>query len=404
MKEVVITQPAFMSQFRCIGSECRDHCCQRWDVVLDKSTYNKYVKSSDIEIRQIATESIIPLKKNHDQWAKIKLSEQGQCPFLDESRLCNIYKKMGEQALSHTCTSYPRAKTVYKNIEKQSLSLSCPESVRLLLSSPSAMNIHEYKEIRASLNKANDISIRERIINLMCSNLLMIHQKNIEHNLYAIALLLFFIRDNNDSNGSFETQFPQIEQYFTQLIHALEADEIAHHVSSMPKNGLSQWSLLLRVQVFMRQTPEARGRKTLYNYLDKVHSFVTHEIDAEKLPERMIQLNQEYDNKVRPWLMEREHLWRNYFLYRFYHDGFPYGRGREPLDNFYLLVSEYFIMKSMLAAYAHDVGYIDEDTMINIMYSFHTLTQHSKVSAEKFLAEIEQVKVNDELFALQLLV
>ncbi|KFX07929.1 hypothetical protein KP22_07495 [Pectobacterium betavasculorum] len=402
MKELVITQPAFMSQFRCIGSECRDHCCQRWDVVLDKTTYNKYIKSADIEIRQIAVDSILPLKKNHDKWAKIKLSEQGQCPFLDESRLCNIYKRMGEKALSHTCTTYPRTNTFYRTLERKSLSLSCPEAVRLLLSGPEAMNIDEYKEIRASLNKNADFSLREKIINLMCSNLLMIDQSKIEHNLYAVALFLFFLKEAEQDNESFETKFPKIEQYFSQLIQALEMNEIADHVASMPKDTISQYALLLRVQGFMRQSPVARGRQTLLAYLDKAHHFISHDVDD--FSERIIKLNQEYDDKVRPWLLEREYLWRNYFLYRFYHDGFPYGRGRTPLENFYLLASEYFIMRSLLAAHAHEAGGIDDDVMIDVMYSFHTLTQHSSSSTDKFLAEIEQVKTNDELFALQLLV
>lgn len=403
MKEVVITQPEFMKQFRCTGSECKDHCCQRWDVVLDKSTYNKYIKSTDIEIRYIASNSIEPLKKNHDKWAKITLSDQGLCPFLDKDRLCNVYKKMGEKALSHTCTTYPRTTTLYKNLERKSLSLSCPEAVRLLFSGPEAMNVDEYKEIRALLNNTNaDISLREKIINLMCSNLLMVSQDNIEHNLYAVALFLLFLKDLNLESDSFESNFPKIEQYFHQLLQVLESNGMASHMASMPKDAKTQYLLLLRVQSYMRQAPEARGRKTLLTYLDKTHHFISQ--DRDFVLDNMLKLNQEYDDKVRPWLVERDFLWRNYFLYRFYHDGFPYGRGRAVMENFYLLVSEYFIMRSLLAAHAHDVGHIDQDSIIDVMYSFHTLIQHNASSTNKFLNEIEQIKTNDELFALQLLI
>ncbi|WP_223195156.1 hypothetical protein, partial [Salmonella enterica] len=38
MKEITVTEPAFVTRFSCSGSACRDHCCKGWKITLDKTT------------------------------------------------------------------------------------------------------------------------------------------------------------------------------------------------------------------------------------------------------------------------------------------------------------------------------------------------------------------------------
>ncbi|EPZ0753721.1 flagellin lysine-N-methylase, partial [Yersinia enterocolitica] len=52
MKELKIIQPNYVSNFNCVGSECRDHCCKRWNISLDKETYRRYIKSQNADIRR----------------------------------------------------------------------------------------------------------------------------------------------------------------------------------------------------------------------------------------------------------------------------------------------------------------------------------------------------------------
>ncbi|MGP4130518.1 hypothetical protein OJE16_12390 [Pantoea tagorei] len=63
MKEISVVEPLFFSEFKCAGSECLDHCCKGWDIYLDKPTVNRYLKSGDIKVRQLAEENIIKTKK-----------------------------------------------------------------------------------------------------------------------------------------------------------------------------------------------------------------------------------------------------------------------------------------------------------------------------------------------------
>lgn len=85
MKEITVTEPAFVTRFSCSGSACRDHCCKGWKITLDKTTVKKYLASKDTTIRTIAQDHIILLKKNNSHWGEIKLpSALGNCPYLDD--------------------------------------------------------------------------------------------------------------------------------------------------------------------------------------------------------------------------------------------------------------------------------------------------------------------------------
>ncbi|EFO7222056.1 lysine-N-methylase, partial [Salmonella enterica subsp. enterica serovar Enteritidis] len=116
MKEITVTEPAFVTRFSCSGSACRDHCCKGWKITLDKTTVKKYLTSKDVTIREIAKNSIILLKKDPNNWGEIKLpSGTGSCPYLDDDRLCKVQKTLGAKALSYTCTTFPRVFHTYKN-------------------------------------------------------------------------------------------------------------------------------------------------------------------------------------------------------------------------------------------------------------------------------------------------
>lgn len=93
MKEITVTQPAFVTRFSCSGSACRDHCCKGWKITLDKTTVKKYLTSKDVTIREIAKNSIILLKKDPNNWGEIKLpSGTGSC-LIWMTIVCARYKK-----------------------------------------------------------------------------------------------------------------------------------------------------------------------------------------------------------------------------------------------------------------------------------------------------------------------
>ncbi|MGK7355486.1 flagellin lysine-N-methylase, partial [Salmonella enterica] len=47
MKELTVTEPAFVPRFSCSGSACRDHCSKACKITPDKTTVKKYLASKD---------------------------------------------------------------------------------------------------------------------------------------------------------------------------------------------------------------------------------------------------------------------------------------------------------------------------------------------------------------------
>ena len=57
-----------------------------------------------------------------------------RCAFLNEENLCDLYKALGPDSLCDTCRMYPRHTEEYEGLRELSLSLSCPEAARIILS------------------------------------------------------------------------------------------------------------------------------------------------------------------------------------------------------------------------------------------------------------------------------
>ena len=57
-----------------------------------------------------------------------------RCTFLNEENLCDLYKALGPDALCETCRMYPRHVEEYEGLRELSLSLSCPEAAKIILS------------------------------------------------------------------------------------------------------------------------------------------------------------------------------------------------------------------------------------------------------------------------------
>lgn len=143
-----LLQPQYLGQFRCIGPACEDSCCIGWRVIIDKSTYRRYRECPDTELRDQMQQKVTRNRTNAnpDNYAKIKLNTDGHCPFINKESLCTIQKKLGEELLSVTCTSYPRIANTVNYTQEKSLTVSCPEAARLVLLNSGLMEFDQLTE------------------------------------------------------------------------------------------------------------------------------------------------------------------------------------------------------------------------------------------------------------------
>ena len=53
--------PQYVNEFKCLGSDCSDTCCQGWMINIDKDTHEKYQK---VEIDEVDNIGDYLIKKN----------------------------------------------------------------------------------------------------------------------------------------------------------------------------------------------------------------------------------------------------------------------------------------------------------------------------------------------------
>ena len=132
-----IIEPNYFKDFHCIGGECKNNCCScSWNITFDKRDYltMKNAKKSK-ELQELCTHAFRRIKKsdNHNVYAQMRMTEEGNCHFLGKDGLCLLQKECGYKVLPYVCRSFPRCYSKYLNTTERYLSSGCEVVVRLLM-------------------------------------------------------------------------------------------------------------------------------------------------------------------------------------------------------------------------------------------------------------------------------
>lgn len=253
--------------------------------------------------------------------------------------------------------------------------------------------------LQPEANQAKDLDQEKKLLNLMCLNIVKFSGVQLDEALYALASFLLGV----EKVIGREARVEQMENYFSQTLNGLEQGQIRQQLAQIKPDHNLQWSLLLRLQTWFSGMTDKRGWPTLHHYVNKLIYIQAEGAKTESVQPTMIQLDNVWQEKVMPWLAERPWIMNNYIQYRIYDDFFPNDESRSPLLSLYLLTAEWFLLKSLIAANVELIGKVDEEDIINIIYSYHSITRHNPQSATAFIAEINKTKVNDDLSLLLLL-
>lgn len=126
--------PSYYDKFSCIAGECSDSCCTKWEIVIDNDTLSKY-NALSTDFGNAVRSQII----KDEEGDCCFLLNNGRCPFLNTDNLCDIHIKLGEDYTSEVCRNHPRFTEEYDGFTEISLSLSCPEANRIIMSSDSSV-------------------------------------------------------------------------------------------------------------------------------------------------------------------------------------------------------------------------------------------------------------------------
>ena len=116
----------YYKEFSCIAGSYPDTCCAGWQIVIDNKTLKKYQHFKGPFHNRL---------HNDIDWKEHVFRQYNRrCAFLNEENLCDIYTEAGPKMLCDTCRNYPRHIEEFEGLREISLSLSCPEAARILLS------------------------------------------------------------------------------------------------------------------------------------------------------------------------------------------------------------------------------------------------------------------------------
>ncbi|MEG2936626.1 MAG: flagellin lysine-N-methylase, partial [Clostridium sp.] len=195
-----IRVPKYFNEFKCIADKCEDTCCAGWEVVIDEDAYEAYQQVKGAfgdrlrsEIVNDGEDNIFALKNNN-------------CPFLNGSKLCDIYSELGEDYLCYTCQQFPRYTEEFGNLREVGISLSCPEAARIILGSSENVEF-EVTENDEFILSDNEIDGRLYMELMQCRQIVFKLLQNRDIELKArVVLALAFIEEvqekiDNDELG-----------------------------------------------------------------------------------------------------------------------------------------------------------------------------------------------------------
>ena len=215
--------PNYFNEFKCIASECEDTCCAGWEIVIDDETHKRYEKVEG-EFGEILRSKIVK-----SDGENIFLLNNGNCSFLNEKKMCEIYINLGEDHLCYTCQQFPRYTEEFLDLKEVGLSLSCPEAARIILrkAENTTFNLSEEDNCENEMQE-DDLSLSCENINF--SNCDLCKSSNLRDSENSKCFNLsesenrecFDLKNSEDSecNNSEVDSFTEDEDYFDEGIDA----------------------------------------------------------------------------------------------------------------------------------------------------------------------------------------
>lgn len=241
--------PTYFEEFKCIGGACEDTCCAGWRIDIDEATFKKYKKEKNPLMKKALQENTSRNRASNANFftkGRFKLDENKSCTMLTKEGLCSIQKVLGEEALCHTCTVYPR-ETISRNdtIEK-SLVLSCPEAARIVLNRPDGLDFVEKEAVKDSDIIKNIRHSEEEFESFWKIRIFLIDTlQNRKHSLETRLLILsMFIQKYIDLDNPTSSE---IDSLLTQYTTYLTFDDLNTQFDNIPTNYKQQLSFASNV-------------------------------------------------------------------------------------------------------------------------------------------------------------
>lgn len=376
-----------MRQFQCIGPKCEDNCCYGWKVIIDENTYKKYKKVSESTLKPLLDKNVTRNRStpSSENYAKIKMDENGYCPFFEEDRLCSIHKKLGVASLSKVCMIYPRVTNVVNGIYEKSVTLSCPETARLVLLNTNEMEFDEIEESAEvqhnvinkidtdTIQNANNVKKYFWPLRIFIISLLQNRKYSLTDRLIILGLFMKKVQEYLDNNRVHK--IPVLIDEYNRII---ENESLEESLSHIPANLTIQLELM---KEFNDQRFSILFSGNCQPYIDCVAEFLngieyTTEAKVEDVGERY---KEGYLNYYEPFMRKHEYIFENLLVNHAFRELFPIASKDGVFDDYMKLVIHYSLIKMLLIGMAVYNKKLDETLIVRLVYSFSRAIEHNNI-------------------------
>ncbi|WP_443659570.1 flagellin lysine-N-methylase [Clostridium algidicarnis] len=375
--------PSYMKDFKCIGQRCEESCCYGWNVDLDKKTYKKYITNQNEKLRPLFQTMINRRHNNKSDvnYAKIKMDSNKGCPFLDENKLCNIHKELGEDYMSDTCSDYPRYTRKVDGMLEQSATISCPEVARLALLNKEGIILEQIeldKNSRIFINNglntegyllANRLEKYFWDIRIFNISLLQNRNYSLDDRLIIMGIIYKKIEKLNHEGNN--RDIPAMLNVMNDL---MKDDSLKQQLKGIPKNTAIQ----------MKITKELTDKKVLSGvgserYLECVIETLNGLgfIEGAKLEDVVEKYDDNYNKYFKTYIEEKQYILENYLVNEYFRELMPFGSFNTIWDSYIYIVSIYSMIKLHLIGMSGYHHGLDDELTLKLIQSFSRVVVHT---------------------------
>ena len=385
-----VNRPSYAAAFQCIGASCEDHCCQGWNIPLDRETYEKYRRFPAGRLGSIVQQFVSITPEAHESlYARINVAPSGTCAFFGADRLCGIQKEYGGALLSATCSIYPRTLNSVDGVLEGSLTMSCPEAARNVLLRPDGVGLTanlrsgEFRtDSVATLTSEGGPPVLHKPYGFFHAvrGLLMDMVRDRTRPMWQRLLLMGSLCKRLDaiSTDEDDATVPAMLEEYRQVItnNWLHAE-----LEGMPSNPALRLKVIFQLTDSRMQDPTsgARFRDTFWTFVEGIAS-PPGSIAGDDVG-RFLEAEMKYHQ---PFFERSPFILENYLINAMYQTLFPYGREGSPtfqrqgiFAEYLSLATQFAWMNALLVGVAgHYREAFADEHVVRTVQSFTRATEH----------------------------
>lgn len=385
VKKFQILSAQYMHDFHCIGSSCEDSCCVGWRVDIDKKTYLKYRNLREASLKPLIKTYIKRTKdaQSDYKYARIDMVKDS-CPFLDEKRLCNIQKTVGESYLSLTCRTYPRVMNRTDHVFEYSAVLSCPEIARLALLNENGVAF-DIKEDVIPQMAIKDVLEGSELENRHFNQIRLFSLNLLQDRRFSLSERLIFLGIIYKQIEALENT-EEIPDYIEKLSDQIDAGSYGETFKNIPDN----LSMQLRLAKKLADKKIIQGINSP-RFLDHLKCMmVAIGFDGKNSDEI---LTENYRKMLKtyyaPFMDEKSYIMENYLVNQFFGEHMPYGGNSSLWESYVRLCTLYSIMKLVMIGVSGYRKNMTDELAVSVIQSFSKAIAHNKQYVDGILAELK---------------